>query len=116
MSFSLSSLKSIHQLFSQELNKHTPEGHIDKPNFQSALTAMQVNFASIFLSIFSNCGFSPDVELLIVYAFLQEISQYVNEVKRDSEELIKINQIETRLSEYDAVNIYYFKTVFSVLD
>ncbi|XP_077968934.1 proto-oncogene vav-like isoform X3 [Styela clava] len=60
-----------YHLLVKELNKHTTDGHVDKPNMPQALTSMQ------------------------------ELSLYINEVKRDSEELIKINQIEARLEEYD---------------
>lgn len=36
--------------------------------------------------------------------YFQELSAYINEVKRDNEELIKINQIESQLQGYDSVS------------
>ncbi|XP_078489449.1 guanine nucleotide exchange factor VAV2-like isoform X2 [Ciona intestinalis] len=59
-----------YQLLVKELNKHTIDKHPDKGELAGALESMQ------------------------------ELSHYVNEVKRDSEMLITINQVQSCLVEY----------------
>nr|CAB3267600.1 guanine nucleotide exchange factor VAV2-like [Phallusia mammillata] len=66
-----------YHLLIKELNKHTPDSHPDKKEMQKALEAMQ------------------------------ELSHYVNEVKRDSEMLITINKVESCLTDYNTQSPLY---------